>query len=156
LRADAGNSGSCSTSPNARANEGLSSSSLKSHASNDVPSTPVNASDGHSSAQFSLNAGKHNCASAVNVLVPGDCSYDIQKLIEALNNGSKKYMAHKRLTDDKQKSPGVKCYICDECNNLFHSNYEVRMHIRVHMEEKSHKCGLCDQAFFTRSHLNRY
>jgi len=156
LRADTGKSGSSSAPLKVCASEGLSSASLNSRANSDDPSTPVNANDGNSLAHCDVNAGKQTCASTVNVSVPDGCSYDIQKLIEALNSDSKKQKTNKQFTDDKQKSPGVKCYTCDECNNLFCSNYELRMHMRIHMEEKPHKCGLCDQAFFTRSHLNRH
>ena len=50
----------------------------------------------------------------------------------------------------------LKSIICDVCKNVFKNKYDLKIHKRIHTEEKPYKCEECDKNFTQKYDLNRH
>lgn len=51
---------------------------------------------------------------------------------------------------------GEKPDVCQICGKAFNGRTALRMHLRIHVEEKKFKCRFCDQAFKLKKYLERH
>ena len=53
------------------------------------------------------------------------------------------------------KTPDGK-FMCTVCERLFSHQQTVRIHFRIHTNEKPYKCAFCDESYIRSDYLERH
>lgn len=71
---------------------------------------------------------------------------------ETFSNYTQRKMHHK-IAHNVQVSE----YICPVCNKVFQIMSKMRIHVKeVHVREKNFSCSICDQKFFSKTHVQKH
>lgn len=69
---------------------------------------------------------------------------------------AKKFHSQPNLTLHLKRHLQIKPFVCDHCSKSFLCRYKLQDHLNGHLNIKPYKCSCCDLAFGSKANLNNH
>jgi len=105
----------------------------------------------------SLRSEENPFASDNQPAITTDASADNQHGKTSQGKGMAKVSGHdSKIANPAPEAVSGRIPQCSVCNSILSSDYNLRVHMRIHLKSKPYKCGFCSKTFRTKCNLNQH